>query len=295
MRLPARPLASLPPDRPDGRRPGRGLRRITAAAIIGAVFAKTTAAKVSFEPDAGLIRAFPYNLRSSAKFCFLGVPMKGLLNLLAKANLVQLSDEEREAAVPPSPAPEPQTGEPSAEDAAARLPPPGASIEEGKSLEDIFALAGLAPCPFPAEKLLRLLDGLRAMDTATRKAAVLAMDAADDTWTIADPVTDAQHKVAVLGAYKERLAQQVAGAEQAASTQIGEVKAALERASTEIRAQIAELERLLEREVTQAAQQTTGLEAQLRATREAAAREAHRMDKEIERYAEIPSVFPQPH
>lgn len=218
--------------------------------------------------------------------------MKGLLDLLAKAKLVELSDDERAARLPevehvPPPAPSAP-----AEEAAPELPPPSGAIAEGMSLDEIFGLASIAPCPFPAEKLLRLLDGLRAMDAATRKAAVLAMDAADDSWSIADPVTDARAKVAVLGAYKQRLSQQIAAAEQDAGARIEAVKSNLDQVSSEIRAQIGELERLLEREVTKAAQETTALEAQLRATREAAAREAHRMDKETERYAEIPSAFP---
>ena len=76
-------------------------------------------------------------------------------------------------------------------------------ITEGKSFDSIFADANLPISPFPAERLLRLLDGLQAMDETTRKAAVKAMDAADDTWAIDDPVLDAQRKVGVLEAYSQ--------------------------------------------------------------------------------------------
>jgi hypothetical protein len=219
--------------------------------------------------------------------------MRGLLDLLARAKLIELSESER---APRSP---PEKDSPPAEEPVPEVSPPPSSaaqdqIEEGKPLEDIFALAAVAPSAFPAEKLLRLLDGLRAMDAATRKAAVLAMDAADDNWEIADPLMDAQRKMGALESYKQRLGELIQGAEQSAAAQMAEIKSGLERTTAEIRTQISELERLLEREVTKAAQQTTNLEAGLRATREAAARELRRMDKEIERLAEIPANFVKP-
>lgn len=221
--------------------------------------------------------------------------MKGILDLLAKARLVELSEDERAQASPAEQvAPIPVEQAPPAEAPPVSLPAAECEIEEGKPLEEVFALAELASAPFPAEKLLRLLDGLRAMDAATRKTAVLAMDAADDNWQIADPILDAQRKIAALEAYKQRLAEQVAGAEKHAGTQIAEIKTGLDRTTAEIRTQISELEQLLEREVTKAAQQTTNLEAGVRATREAAARELRRMDTEIARLAEIPASFAQP-
>jgi hypothetical protein len=78
---------------------------------------------------------------------------------------------------------------------------------EGIALADIFAAAGVPDSPYPAEKLLRLLDGLRAMDAGTRKAAVLAMDAADDNWQIGDCIADADRKISALDAYKQQLNQ----------------------------------------------------------------------------------------
>lgn len=217
--------------------------------------------------------------------------MKGFMNLLARARLVELSDEERlaaEAAAPIDSAPAPSAPPPP------ELPPSDCEIAEERGFDAIFSAAGVAPVPFPAEKLLRLLDGLRAMDVVTRKTAVLAMDAADDNWHVADCVVDAQRKIAALDGYKRHLAAQVQGSERQTETQIADIKTTLENATTSIRTQIAELEQLLEREVTKAAQATTGLDAGLRATREAAAREARRMDGEIERLREILAQFATP-
>lgn len=218
--------------------------------------------------------------------------MKGLMDLLARAKLVELSADERQAAAE-------MAAEPAADLAAAPkeesspLPLSATELEvtEGKAFDEVFAAAGVPLSPFPAEKLLRLLDGLRAMDGATRKTAVLAMDAADDNWQITDCITDAQQKIAALGSYKRHLAAQLQGGEQQAATTMADTRAKLETATAAIRQQIAELEQLLERTITQSAQETTSIEAGLRATRESVAREVRRMDAEIERLREIPAQF----
>jgi hypothetical protein len=226
--------------------------------------------------------------------------MKGIWGLMEKAGLVQLSEVEKGT---DSVAPEVQPAEIQL-DLGAETPPPEVSamisdappglVVEETTLEHIFELAGVPPNPFPAERLLRLLDGLRAMDSGTRKMAVQAMDAADDAWSIEDPLADAQRKIAALDAYKRSLTAQLGQAEASTAQGIEDIKASLERATDEIRAQMAQLEQLLQREMTKAAEETARLEATLRATREAAAREALRMDKEIERLGEIPATFGQP-
>lgn len=219
--------------------------------------------------------------------------MKGLMQFLAKARLVELSEDEAEAATPPEEMTSDSAVAPAGEIPAAPTPIPEGAIDEDLALEGIFASAGVPPSPFPAEKLLRLLDGLRSMDAATRRTAVLAMDAAEDSWQIADPVLDAQRKIAALEAHKQRLAAQVVAAEEQVSARIAAGKGALERTTAEIRNQISELEQLLQREVARAAQEATSLEAGLRATREAAARQMRRTDTEIERFAEISASFSQ--
>ena len=205
--------------------------------------------------------------------------MKGFKGLLARAKLIELSGEElaelspqdiaAAAEAPPETQPQP-------------TPITESEVEEGKTLDQIFELAAVPASVFPADKLLRLLDGLRAMD------------AADDGWDIADPVLDAQRKIAALESYKQRLTAQVAGAEQHVTAKIAEIESGLSRTTSEIRTQISELEQLLQREVAKAAQESARLEAELRATREAAAREVRRMEREIERFSEIPASFPQP-
>lgn len=236
--------------------------------------------------------------------------MKGILNFLARAKLVELSEDERlaateaethtagasavaEADAAPSRMPQESVDvSPVAPRAVAATPSdPLAGEAEGIALADIFAAAGVPDSPYPAEKLLRLLDGLRAMDAGTRKAAVLAMDAADDNWQIGDCIADADRKISALDAYKQQLNAQLQDREQQSAEVVNQIKLALDNSTAAIRKQIAELEQLLEREVTRAAQEATSVEAGLRAARESTAREARRMDAEIERLREIPTSF----
>ena len=236
--------------------------------------------------------------------------MKGILNFLARARLVELSEDERLAAseaeahtagasavaeADAAPGRMPQESvdvSPVAPRAVAAAPSdPLAGDAEGIALADIFAAAGVPDSPYPAEKLLRLLDGLRAMDAGTRKAAVLAMDAADDNWRIGDCIADADRKISALDAYKQQLNAQLQDREQQSAEVVNQIKLALDNSTAAIRKQIAELEQLLEREVTRAAQEATSVEAGLRAARESTAREARRMDAEIQRLREIPTSF----
>lgn len=223
--------------------------------------------------------------------------MKGILKFLAAAKLVDLSEEERNtlevaALEPDNISNEDQVVEvAAAEQLAPVIELDQSSVAEGKSFEDIFASAQIVNSPFPAERLLRLLDGLRAMDEATRKAAVRAMDAADDTWTIDDSVLDAQRKMSALEAYQKALEAQLASSQQQVSAEIADMKIAEEQAITEIRKQISELERLLEREIQKTAEYIAGLEGGRKAALETCEREVKRLQVEIERLREIPLHF----
>jgi len=145
--------------------------------------------------------------------------------------------------------------------------------------------------PQVPESPMDFVDGLRTMDAQTRKAAVLAMDAADDNWSITDPVQDAERKIAALTAYRERLGEQLAVGAKQAGDQIAADKHGLETTVAEIRAQITQLEQLLEREIVRSAQEIAAIEGSQRAAREAVGREQRRIDQEIERFGEIPASY----
>lgn len=222
------------------------------------------------------------------------------MSILAKAGLVELSDEERAVLERREEALEaegllPEAGDHALASEPAILPAAPAAavddIDEGRAFDEIYAAAELPGSPFPAERLLRLLDGLRAMDPNTRKTAVLAMDQADEAWQIADPILDAQRKIAVLESHKQSLNAHVTGRAEDTARRIESERAQRERSASEIRRQIAELEQLLEREAARSAEAVAGLESDLQAAREAAGREIRRIDAEIERLREIPLHF----
>jgi len=162
---------------------------------------------------------------------------------------------------------------------------------EGRPLEELYAAAKVPQSPYPAEQLIKLLDGLRAMEPAVRKAAVLAMDAADDDWTVADAIVDAQRKTQVLQAAQTRLAQSVAAAEQKAQADLQAQEQYKNEATSTIRQQITELETLLEEELKKVSEEKAGIRSQLEEQRKSAARESHRLDQEVRRLAQVPEVF----
>ncbi|MFZ6872012.1 hypothetical protein ACO0LF_08120 [Undibacterium sp. Di27W] len=241
--------------------------------------------------------------------------MKGILKFLAAAKLVELSDEEKMKLHGVTPADEliaTETASEAAPELSSLNPPPlpgntnfNASLPPstsyavadvtnaaaGKSFEEIFKSAQIPDSSFPAERLLRLLDGLRTMDETTRKAAVHAMDAADDNWTIDDSIIDAQRKIAALEDYQKALQSQLTANQQQVISEVADLKQAEERAVTEIRKQIAEMERLLAREIQKTAEQITNLEGGQKAAQENCEREVKRLQTEVERLREIPAQF----
>lgn len=227
--------------------------------------------------------------------------MKGIMDLLVAAKLVTLSEEEQAQA-----AAEEAAGAAVTTPAAAEEPPPPLmpsepppvhyvteAVAPGLSFEELYREAHIPSSPFPAERLLRLLDGLRAMDEATRKAAVRAMDEADENWNIDDPVLDAQRKIQALDAFCQALEAKMARRKEQAAADMANLKAAHEQTSREIRKQISELEKLLDRETQKTAEKMAALEAECNTLQNQVDSEKTRMQQEIARLSEISAQFGQ--
>lgn len=222
------------------------------------------------------------------------------MRALQKAGLVEL-DESGEA--PPEPAAEaeiPVVTEQAAADvrpAAETEPPPAAAVEpvgelvEQRPFEQIYAEQAVAATAFSAEKLLRILDGLAALEPPARIAAVRALDAADDAWTIDDALLDAERKTRALAAARSQIEQQARAALEQARRAIEEREQRQLTAVGGIRKQIADLEALLEREVARATEEKSALENGARMTKEACLREAARLDAEAERLKRLAATF----
>ena len=174
------------------------------------------------------------------------------------------------------------------------LPPEQCDIDEQRSFEAIYSALEVPGSPFPAEKMLRLLDGLKAMDIGTRTAAVRAMDAADDAWTVDDAVLDAQRKIRALQEAKAHVGQQAESARLHADEQLKLREEKHQQSVGAVRQQIADLEKLLEREVEKAAADKNEITGKARSAQEACTRETRRLDTELARLQAILDTFAAP-
>jgi hypothetical protein len=169
-----------------------------------------------------------------------------------------------------------------------------AEIVEKLPLDDIYAQGNVPASPYPAEKLLRVLGGLRAMDANTRKAAIMAMDAADDSWTIEDVLLDAERKIKAMQERKSLLVAQARAADEQAKSEISAREQKQQQSVAAIRQQMTDLQALMEREVEKATADKNASQARAKTAQEASARESARLDEEINRLSEIPNTFAAP-
>ncbi len=216
--------------------------------------------------------------------------MSRFLRALEKVGLVEAEQRPVEEAAPATelptldaPAPEPMP-EPVP-------PPPSGPIHEQRPFDEIYASGQVAASPFSAEKLLKILEGLAALEPASRKAAVLALDAADEAWTVDDALLDAERKIRALDQARKQIEEQARAALEEARAAIEARDLNQQDTVARIRQQIADLEGLLEREVTRATEEKAALQDGARAAKDACARESARFDAEIARLRRLGEVF----
>lgn len=152
-------------------------------------------------------------------------------------------------------------------------------VASGMSLEEVYAAAGVPACPYPAERLQRLLDGLKAMEPAMRLTTIRAIDEADDSWTIDDPVRDAAAKATAIEAHAASIRAGVTASEQEAAGLLGEITQRRDAAVEKISGQISELQGLLGREQERAERDSAAVQSGVKAKREAAARELENLTR----------------
>ncbi len=224
--------------------------------------------------------------------------MKGMMNLLERAGLVRREGEAFESdagpasgdlgdavqAVAPAPSEAGEPGAPLAKEG------PVADVS-GLSLAQIYASAGVAAASYPAERLLRLLDGLKAMEEGTRRQAIAAMDAADDTWTIADPLHDASLKITAIEAHAATLRAGITQAEQDTQLSLAAVQQRQDTSVAEIKRQINDLEGLLARELARGAQESAALAAALQSRRDATLGELEGLMRTVGEFRALVSQF----
>jgi len=194
-----------------------------------------------------------------------------MMSLLEKAGLVRRDEEASDPGAEAT-----YSGATPADDAPVAAPAePALPIAESTamSLDDVYAAAAVPPSPYPAERLMRLMDGLKEMSDDMRRRTIEAIDAADDSWTIADPLRDARAKIAAIDRHLGTIRAGIAQAEAEAGARIDATRQRSEGSIADIRRQIAELEGLLAREVARGAEELAAIESTLRSSKEGAHRE----------------------
>jgi hypothetical protein len=98
--------------------------------------------------------------------------------------------------------------------------------------------------------------------------AIKAMDAADESWSIEDPVRDATAKVQALAAHGQQLQASLQALQTESQARLAAIAARQAQVVGDIKKQISELEALVAREQTRAAQETANQEASLKAAQD---------------------------
>jgi len=159
------------------------------------------------------------------------------------------------------------------------------------NMADIYANEGVPLSVYPAERLLRLLDGLSAMDEPIRRTAIAAMDAADESWSIADPVADANAKIKALSVHAQRLQLSLQQLEEETRARVDAVRTRSEEAVGAIRKQIADLEALAARELDRAAGEIAECDGTLNAARAQTSSELEEIRRTSERLQNLANQF----
>jgi hypothetical protein len=173
-------------------------------------------------------------------------------------------------------------------------PPVPGDLETGLPLERIYAQANVSPSPYSAEMLLRVAKNLQAMPLEQARAAVEAMDAADDRWTVGDVLLDAQRKCAALRSVQQSMVGRAERAQVVYEATVQTIDQQLQMTVDEIQKQIDELTALLREARETGSVEKAGALSELEATRNAAAAENARLDAAVADLEQVFEFFGEP-
>ncbi|MBP6748403.1 MAG: hypothetical protein KA144_02085 [Xanthomonadaceae bacterium] len=178
-------------------------------------------------------------------------------------------------------------------DAADAAPSPESTvaIEEGLDFADIYARQGVAVAPFPVERLMKLVEGLRTLDPTTRRAAITAMDVADETWSMDHVLADADAKVLALRGHQQALKAIAENIGQSNRERIAMLETDRDGAVAALREQIAALEAQIQDAVGSTAAEVAKLQSQSESAKAALQRETLRIDATILNLEELAAQF----
>ena len=197
---------------------------------------------------------------------------------------------EAAPAPPPLPSSDGDAGTAHASDATASP----AGIEEGLAYADIYARQGLTEAAFPVERLLKLVEGLKTLDPTTRRAAIMAMDVADETWSMDQVLADADAKVAALRGHQQSMQSTADAIVQANQQRIAALEGSRDSRVAELRQQIAALEAQIHDAIGTAAADVAKLQSESESNKAALQRETLRLDAHILNLQELAGQFRGP-
>ncbi len=187
--------------------------------------------------------------------------------------------ESRATAPPPMPA------------AGAVDAPASPGVEEGLDFARIYARQGLVDAAFPVERLIKLVDGLKSLDPTTRRAAITAMDVADETWSMEQVLADADAKIAALRGHQRHLQGNADALVQANQARIAELEGSRDTRLADLRQQIASLEAQIQEAVGATAADIARLQSESESNKAALARETQRLDAQVLSLEELAAQF----
>ncbi len=169
-----------------------------------------------------------------------------------------------------------------------------AGIEEGLAFADIYRRQGVADASFPVERLLKLVDGLRTLDPATRRAAIMAMDVADETWSMEQVLADADAKLAALRGHQRHMQGTADALVKANLERVSALETSCDGRVAELRQQIAALEAQIHDAIGTTAADVAKLQSESESNKAALQRETQRIDAHVLDLEELCAQFRAP-
>jgi hypothetical protein len=194
------------------------------------------------------------------------------------------AEAETRSSTPPPPMPT----------AAGEVAPAMAGVEEGLDVAQIYARQGVVDAGFPVERLIKLVDGLKALDPTTRRAAISAMDVADETWSMDQVLADADAKIAALRGHQRHLQGNADALVQANQARIAALESSRDTRLADLRQQIAALEAQIQDAVGATAADVARLQSESESNKAALARETQRLDAQVLSLEELAAQFRGP-
>jgi hypothetical protein len=231
--------------------------------------------------------------------------MASLKKLLEAARLIEPAEAQASASVPTEDseldaiirrAAEADAGPPRAEAPAdaASAAADAVGVEEGLSFVDIYGRQNVAEASFPVERLLKLVEGLRALDPTTRRAAIMAMDVADETWSMDQVLADADAKLAALRGHQRQMQQAADSVVQANRERVAALESSRDTRVGELRQQIATLEAQIHDAIGTTAADVAKLQSESESNKAALLRETQRIDAHSLNLQELVAQFRPP-